>query len=102
MYFEHLPAGALELALWLEADRMATHGDGLTQELLDAQRAVITQEKHQRCDNVPYGNIGERLLKLVYPSGHPYHHPVIGSLADLDARHLGRGRAVLPDLVRAG
>jgi zinc protease len=84
VYFEHLPAGALDLALWLEADRMATHGDGLTQDLLDAQRAVITQEKHQRCDNVPYGNIGERMLNLVYPSGHPYHHPVIGSLADLD------------------
>jgi zinc protease len=84
VYFEHLPAGALDLALWLEADRMATHGDGLTQQLLDAQRAVITQEKHQRCDNVPYGNIGERLLNLVYPSGHPYHHPVIGSMADLD------------------
>jgi zinc protease len=83
VYFEHLPAGALELAFWLEADRMATVVEGLDQELLDAQRGVITQERHQRYDNVPYGNIEERLLALVYPAGHPYQHPVIGSLADL-------------------
>jgi zinc protease len=83
VYFQHLPAGAVELAFWLEADRMATVVEGLDQGLLDAQRGVITQEKHQRYDNVPYGNIEERLLALVYPEGHPYHHPVIGSMADL-------------------
>jgi zinc protease len=87
MYFQHLPAGALELAMWLEADRMATLRDGLGQQLLDAQRGVITQEKHQVVD-VPYGNILERLHALVYPSGHPYHHLPIGSLRDLNAATL--------------
>jgi zinc protease len=83
VYFQHLPAGAVDLALWLEADRMASLCDGLTQERLDAERGVITQEKHQRYD-VPFGSIGLRLPALVYPSAHPYHHPVIGSLEDLD------------------
>jgi zinc protease len=87
VYFQHLPAGAAELALWLEADRMATLADGLSQELLDAQRGVVTQEKHQRYD-VPFGSIEPRLLALVYPSGHPYHHLVIGSLDDLNAATL--------------
>lgn len=87
VYHQHLPAGAVELAMWLEADRMATLADGLTQERLDNQRAVIAQEKHQRYD-VPYGSIEPRMLKLVYPSGHPYHHLVIGSMADLDAATL--------------
>jgi predicted Zn-dependent peptidase len=88
VYFQHLPAGAVDLALWLEADRMASLCDGLTQERLDNERGVITQEKHQRYD-VPFGSIGLRLPALVYPSGHPYHHPVIGSLDDLHAAALG-------------
>ena len=86
-YFQHLPAGAVELALWLEADRMATLADGLTQELLDAQRGVVTQERHQRHD-VPFGSIEPRLLALVYPSGHPYRNLVIGSPEDLHAATL--------------
>jgi zinc protease len=87
VYFQHLPGGAVELAMWLEADRMATLADGLTQQRLDAQRAVIIQEKHQRYD-VPFGSIEPRLLALVYPPGHPYHHLVIGSLDDLNAATL--------------
>jgi zinc protease len=87
VYYQHLPAGAVELAMWLEADRMATLADGLTQERLDNQRAVIAQEKHQRYD-VPFGSIEPRMLKLVYPSGHPYHHLVIGSVPDLNAATL--------------
>ena len=75
VYFEHLPAGALDLALWLEADRMATHGDGLTQELLDTQRAVITQEKHQRFDNVPYGNIERAAAQAGVPVRAPLPPP---------------------------
>ena len=73
--------------MWLEADRMATLPDGLTQELLDAQRGVITQEKHQRY-SLPFGSIEPRLLALVYPPGHPYHHQVIGSMEDLHAATL--------------
>ena len=87
VYYQHLPAGAVELALWLEADRMASLPDGLSQELLDAQRGVITQEKHQR-HAVPFGSIEPRLLALVYPSGHPYRNLVIGSLEDLHAATL--------------
>jgi zinc protease len=84
VYHEHLPAGALELAFWLEADRMATLAEGLSPELLNVQRAVVRQEKHQTIDSVPFGNVRDRMLALVYPSGHPYHHPVIGFPADLD------------------
>jgi zinc protease len=87
MYYQHLPSGAMELAMWLEANRMATLADGLAQEPLDAQRGVITQEKHQRY-SVPFGSIEQRLLALVYPSGHPYHHQVIGSMEDLHAATL--------------
>src|SRR5215472_16587928 len=87
IYFQHLPAGAVELAMWLEADRMATLADGLTQERLDNQRAVIAQEKHQRY-GVPFGSIEPRMLQLVYPSGHPYHRLVIGSVPDLNAAAL--------------
>jgi zinc protease len=71
VYFEHLPAGALDLALWLEADRMATLTAGLTPTLLDTQREVIRQERPQTVDGVPFGDTGDRLLSLVYPSGHP-------------------------------
>jgi predicted Zn-dependent peptidase len=87
VYFQHVPAGALELALWLEADRMATLADGLTQERLDAELGVITQEWHQRY-GPPFGNIDPRLTRLVYPSGHPYHHTALGSLDDLHAATL--------------
>jgi zinc protease len=84
VYFEHLPAGALDLALWLEADRMATLPAGLTSALLDTQREVIRQERHQTVDGVPFGDTGDRLLSLVYPSGHPYCRPLFGSPGDLD------------------
>jgi zinc protease len=83
-YFEHLPAGAMELAMWLEADRMATLPAGLTPALLDTQRAVIGQEKLQTVDGVPFGDTADRLLALVYPSGHPYHRPPWGWPQDLD------------------
>jgi zinc protease len=83
-YFEHLPSGALDLALWLEADRMATLPAGLTPELLDTQRAVIGQERHQMVDGVPFGDTTGRLLALVYPPAHPYHRPLWGWPDDLD------------------
>ena len=84
-YFETVPTGALDLALWLEADRMATLPVALTQENLDNQRDVVKEEKRQRYDNVPYGDVIEHLLALTFPEDHPYAHPVIGSMADLDA-----------------
>mgnify|MGYP001029986632 CR=1 FL=1 len=84
-YFEAVPTGALDLALWLEADRMATLPAALSQENLDNQREVVKEEKRQRYDNVPYGDVFEHALALTFPPGHPYAHTVIGSMADLDA-----------------
>jgi zinc protease len=87
-YFETVPVHALDLALWLEADRLATLREGVTQEVLDNQRAVVKNERRQRYDNMPYGTALERILSLGYPEGHPYHHPTIGSMEDLDAAEL--------------
>ncbi len=87
-YFETLPRGALDLALWMEADRHGHLLDALTQANLDNQRDVVKEEKRQRYDNVPYGDALHTLYALVFPEGHPYHHPTIGSMADLDAATL--------------
>ena len=87
-YYETLPSHQLELALWLESDRMGWMLPALTQEKLDNQREVVKNEKRQRYDNQPYGDWSERLQALVYPPDHPYHHTVIGSMEDLDASTL--------------
>ena len=84
-YYETLPSNQLELALWLEADRLATLPDALSQENLDNQREVVKNEKRWSYDNRPYGSWVEKVLAGLYPAGHPYHHPTIGSMADLDA-----------------
>ena len=83
-YFETVPAHHLELALWLESDRLGWLLPAMTQEKLDNQRDVVKNERRWRVDNQPYGDWDERLQALVYPSDHPYHHSVIGSMADLD------------------
>ncbi|MCY1140385.1 pitrilysin family protein [Actinoplanes sp. Pm04-4] len=87
-YFETMPAEHLELALWLEADRMGGLVPALTQETLDNQREVVKNERRQRYENVPYGDAWLRLLALLYPEGHPYHHATIGSMEDLNAASL--------------
>jgi predicted Zn-dependent peptidase len=87
-YFETVPAEHLELALWLEADRMGGLVPALTQETLDNQREVVKNERRQRYENVPYGDAWLRLLPLLYPPGHPYQHATIGSMADLNAADL--------------
>ena len=87
-YFETLPSHHLELALWLESDRMGWLVPALTEETLSNQRDVVKNEKRQRYDNQPYGDWDERLQAMVFPSDHPYHHTVIGSMADLDAATL--------------
>ena len=87
-YFETLPTGALDLALWMEADRHGFLLDAVTQENLDNQRDVVKEEKRQRYDNQPYGEALHHLYASVFPPGHPYHHPTIGSMADLDAATL--------------
>ncbi len=87
-YFETLPTGGLDLALWLEADRLGTLLDTMTQESLDNQREVVKEEKRQRYDNVPYGNAMELLNGLTFPRDHPYGHTTIGSMDDLNAATL--------------
>ncbi len=87
-FFETVPSHQLELALWLEADRLATLLDALSQENLDNQRAVVKNEKRVSYDNQPYGTWQEKLLGHLYPANHPYHHPTIGSMEDLDAATL--------------
>ncbi|MCO8272009.1 insulinase family protein [Actinoplanes sp. TRM 88003] len=92
-YFETMPAEHLELALWLEADRMGGLVPALTQETLDNQREVVKNERRQRYENVPYGDAWLRLLALLYPEGHPYHHATIGSMEDLNAAGLDTFKA---------
>lgn len=87
-YLSTVPSGALELALWLEADRHGRLGPALTQDNLDTQREVVKEEKRQRYDNQPYGTTLADLAAAVFPDGHPYHHVPIGSMADLDAATL--------------
>ncbi|WP_435021843.1 M16 family metallopeptidase [Tundrisphaera sp. TA3] len=87
-YYQALPSNALELALYMESDRMGFLLPALTQEKLDNQRDVVKNERRQRIDNVPYGQTQERILEALYPPNHPYHHSVIGSMADLSAASL--------------
>jgi zinc protease len=87
-YFETLPAHYLDLALWLESDRLGWLLPAMTQEKLDNQRDVVKNERRWRVDNQPYGDWDERIQAMMYPPDHPYHHSVIGSMADLDAASL--------------
>jgi zinc protease len=87
-YFENVPTGALDLALFLESDRMGHLLGGITQDKLDNQRGVVQNEKRQG-DNQPYGLTFYEILATLFPEGHPYHHSTIGSMADLDAASLG-------------
>ncbi|MBQ0864236.1 M16 family metallopeptidase [Streptomyces smyrnaeus] len=91
-YFETMPAHELELALWLEADRMGSLLAALDEESMENQRDVVKNERRQRYDNVPYGTAFERMTAMAFPEGHPYHHTPIGSMADLDAASLEDAR----------
>jgi predicted Zn-dependent peptidase len=84
-YYETLPSHQAELALWLEADRMGTLLDALSQENLDNQREVVKNERRWSYDNRPYGTWYEKLQGHLFPPEHPYHHSTIGSMQDLDA-----------------
>jgi len=88
-YFETLPANELDLSLWLESDRMGFFKAGITQEKLDNQRDVVKNERRQSYENRPYGLAFETVLHEAYPEGHPYRHPTIGYMEDLDAAPLG-------------
>jgi predicted Zn-dependent peptidase len=87
-YFETVPSNQLELALWLEADRMGWLLPAMTQQKLDTQRDVVQNERRWSMDNQPYGTWWERLPALCFPPEHPFHHSLIGSMSDLDAASL--------------
>jgi predicted Zn-dependent peptidase len=87
-YYETVPSNQLELALWLEANRMGYLLQGMTQEKLDTQRDVVKNERRWSVDNQPYGTWWERLPALAFPDDHPFHHSLIGSMDDLTAASL--------------
>lgn len=87
-YFETLPSNCLDLALWLESDRMGWMLPALTEEKLANQRDVVLNERRERYENQPYGDWDERLQALLFPPGHPYHHTVIGAAEDIEAATL--------------
>ncbi len=86
-FFENVPTPALELALWLESDRMGYLLGAVTQEKLDRERNVIRNEKRE-ADDQPYGKVTDHILAALFPPGHPYRHPTIGSVQDLDTASL--------------
>ncbi|HSP61264.1 MAG TPA: pitrilysin family protein, partial [Ornithinimicrobium sp.] len=87
-YVESVPVGALDLALWLEADRHGHLLPAVTQSNLDNQRDVVVEEKRQRYDNQPYGDAFQQMCTLVFPPSHPYRHTPIGDMTDLRAATL--------------
>ena len=87
-YYETLPSNHLELALWLESDRMGWMLPAMTPEKLQNQQEVVKNERKERYDNQPYGDWDERIQAMVFPPTHPYHHPVIGSMEDIGAATL--------------
>lgn len=88
-YFETLPANQLELALWLESDRMGYLPDKLDQANLSNQQDVVRNERRQSVENQPYGVVEEGIFHLLYPQGHPYYGDVIGSHEDIQSAKLG-------------
>lgn len=84
-YFEMGPSSLLPTLLWLEADRLEALGANMTQEKLDKQREVVRNERRQSYENRPYGQADLRVQEMMYPQGHPYHIPVIGTHEDLQA-----------------
>lgn len=87
-YFETVPSNQLELALWLEADRMGALLPAMTQKKLDTQRDVVKNERRWSVDNQPYGTWWEKLPALAFPDWHPFHHSLIGSMEDLSEASL--------------
>ena len=84
-YYETVPSNYLEDVLWLESDRMGWLLDALDIDKLNAQRDIVKNERRQSYDNRPYGRASEIISGALYPDAHPYHWPVIGSMADLSA-----------------
>jgi len=86
-YYSTVPSGALDMALWMESDRMAHLLGAITQEALDEQRSVVQNEKRQG-ETRPYAQMGDKIRAGIYPVDHPYRHSVLGSMDDLNAASL--------------
>lgn len=86
-YYATIPSGALDMALWMESDRMANLLGAVTQDVLDEQRGVVQNEKRQG-ETRPYAQVYDKIRAGLYPVDHPYRHSVIGSMDDLNAASL--------------
>ena len=84
-YYIDVPANALDLALFLESDRMAYLLDAMSPKTVDAQRDVVKNERRQSYENAPYGMASIEIAQMLYPQGHPYRWPTIGYMEDLTA-----------------
>ena len=100
-YFETVPSNQLELALWLEANRMGKLLPAMTQQKLDTQREVVMNERRWTMDNQPYGTWMEKLPALCFPPEHPFHHSLIGLDGGSRGGEPRRRRAVLRDVLHA-
>ena len=87
-YFQTLPANQVELALWLESDRMGYLLDVVDEKSFANQQDIVRNERRQRTENAPYGMAEEAVFQLLFPKGHPYHGVVIGSHEDIQAAKL--------------
>ncbi|MGP7796824.1 M16 family metallopeptidase [Sphingomonas sp. CLY1604] len=95
-YYETVPTNALDMALWMESDRMGYLAGGITQAALDEQRGVVQNEKRQR-ESPAAEEAQNRFLSSYYPAGHPYAHTTIGSMQDLEAASLADVRQWFTD-----
>ncbi|HHW4679325.1 MAG TPA: M16 family metallopeptidase, partial [Xylella sp.] len=86
-YYQTVPTTALDMALWMESDRMGHLLGAIGQEELDTQRGVVQNEKRQG-ENAPYGRVDQNILANLFPANHPYQHTTIGSMEDLEAASL--------------
>ncbi len=89
VYFETFPNNGLELALWLESDRMGFLLAALTQEELDNEREIVRNERSERTDTAPYGRADDIIREASFRPDHPYRHSIGGSMADLAALRVG-------------
>ena len=96
-----VPVNALELALFLESDRMGYLLDTMTPERVNGQRDVVKNERRQSYENRPYGMASLELDKMLWPATHPYSWPVIGDMEDLTAASQPDVRGVLQEVLRA-
>jgi zinc protease len=99
-YYEVVPSNFLELALFMEADRMGGLLEAMTMEKLDNQRDVVKNERRQKL-TISLTDAGEKIGEIMYPKGHPYNWSVIGSLDDLSAASMEDVKSVFPSVLRA-